>query len=105
MPTSVQSSQEITERLEGCRSQIFALGVRRVALFGSFLHGRVRPDSDIDLLVEFDPAMKTSDNFLDLCFLLDELLGRRVEVVTTEALSPYIGPHILREAVDVLYTA
>jgi len=42
---------------------------------------------------------------MELSFFLEELLGRRVELVTTEALSPFIGPHILREAEDVLLAA
>jgi predicted nucleotidyltransferase len=43
------------------------------------------------------PEKHTFDNFMEVAFLLEELLGRKVEVVTPEALSPYIGPHILRE--------
>ncbi len=74
----------------------------RVSLFGSVARGEARVDSDVDLLVQFDPERKTFHNFMDLCFLLDDLLQRRVEVVTTEALSPFIGPHILREAEEVL---
>jgi len=48
--------------------------------------------------VEFDPAEKTYDRFLSLASYLEELLGRLVELVTTEGLSPYIGPRILEEA-------
>jgi predicted nucleotidyltransferase len=101
----VESKQGVIDRLQEVRRQVTDLGVRRVALFGSFLRDHVSAESDVDLLVEFDPAMKTLDNFLDFCFLMDEILGRRVEVVTMEALSPYIGPHILREAEDVLRAA
>jgi predicted nucleotidyltransferase len=59
----------------------------------------------VDLLVEFEPERKTFDNFMALCFFLEDLLGRPVEIVTTEALSPFIGPRILDEAVDVLTAA
>jgi predicted nucleotidyltransferase len=55
--------------------------------------------------VQFDPERKTFKAFMSLSFLLEELLQRRVEIVTTEALSPFIGPHILREAEDVLLAA
>lgn len=96
---------QVVERLAPARDQIRALGVRRVALFGSVVRGQARADSDVDLLVEFDPDKKTLRSFMSLAFLLEELLGRRVELVTTEALSPYIGPHILREAEDVLHAA
>jgi hypothetical protein len=57
--------------------------------------------SDIDILVEFMPEKHTFDNFMEVAFLLEELLGRKVELVTTEALSPHIGPHILREVARV----
>jgi predicted nucleotidyltransferase len=48
-------------------------------------------------LVEFEEGRKTFDNFMQLSFLLEEVLQRHVELVTLESLSPYIGPHILRE--------
>ena len=51
--------------------------------------------SDIDILVEFEPGQKTFDNFMRLAFFLEELLGRRVDLVTMESLSPHIGPFIL----------
>ena len=99
------TKKQVVERLEQAREQIEALGVRRLALFGSVVRGEARPDSDVDLLVQFDPEMKTLNNFMSLCFLLEDLLERRVEVVTMESLSPFIGPHILREAEDVLLAA
>ena len=85
--------------------QIRALGVQRLALFGSVLRGEAHADSDIDLLVQFAPGAKTFDHFLALFDLLEERLERHVELVTTEALSPFIGPRILAEAQDVLRAA
>ncbi len=77
------------------RTKIKSLGVKRLGLFGSFSRGEQREDSDIDVLVEFHQGKKTFDNFMQLSFLLEELFRRRVELVTTESLSPYIGPRIL----------
>src|SRR5215213_11411380 len=94
--------EQVIQRLEQIREQIQAFGVRRIALFGSVVRGEARPESDVDLLVQFDPERKTLRNFMSLSFLLEERLQRRVELVTTESLSPFIGPHILREAEDVL---
>jgi uncharacterized protein len=105
MDTEPLTKQHVIQRLERVREQIQALGVRRIALFGSVVRGEARSDSDVDLLVEFDPEKKTLRNFMSLSFLLEDLLDRHVELVTTEALSPYIGPHILREAEDVLPAA
>jgi predicted nucleotidyltransferase len=97
--------REAIERLQEAEHEIRRLGVRRLALFGSVVRGEARPGSDIDLLVEFDPDQKTFDHFLQLCDLLEALLQRPVELITTEALSPYIGPHILAEAEDVVRAA
>lgn len=73
-------------------------------LFGSVARGEARPDSDVDVLVEFAPGQKNIDRFLTLAELLERVLQRPVELVTPEALSPYIGPHILAEATDVVRT-
>lgn len=102
MASPVRNLAEAVERLSACEAAIRGLGVRRLALFGSVLRGRPRPDSDVDLLVQFAPDSKTYARFMALAELLERELGRRVELVTTEALSPFIGPRILSEAADVL---
>ena len=86
-------------------SEIRRLGVRWLALFGSVIRNEACPDSDIDVLAEFTPTEKTFDRFMALGDLLEDTLEHRVEVVTTESLSPFIGPHILAEATDVLRAA
>ena len=97
--------EQAVERLQCAAPQILAFGVRRLALFGSVARGEARPDSDVDLLVEFEPGHTTFDNFMALADLLEEILAHRVELVTPESLSPYIGPRILAEAADVLRAA
>jgi predicted nucleotidyltransferase len=79
------------------RAELLSLGVRSIGLFGSFVRGEAGAESDVDILVEFDAAKKTFDNFIDTCFLLEDLLDRRVELVTGESISPYIRPYVLRE--------
>ncbi len=101
----VRNREDAVERLSSHRTAVTSLGVQRLALFGSVLRGQPSSDSDIDILVEFAPGAKTFDRFLALSELLEECLGRRVELVTTEALSPFIGPRILAEAQDVLRAA
>jgi len=71
--------------------------VKRPGLFGSYARNEQTAESDIDLLVEFDQAQKTFDNFIRLASLLENMLDHRVELVTMESLSPYIGPHIINE--------
>ncbi len=97
--------QQAVAMLTASEPEIRALGVVRLALFGSVLRNQARPDSDVDLLVQFAPGAKTYDHFLALSELLERRLGRPVELVTTEALSPFIGPRILAEAHDVLRAA
>jgi predicted nucleotidyltransferase len=93
------------DRIKSCEAQIRALDVARLALFGSVVRDEARPDSDVDILVQFSAGAKTFDKFLALSELLEACLGHRVELVTTEALSPFVGPHILAEAQDVLRAA
>lgn len=93
------------QRVADCESELRLLGVRRLALFGSVARDEARPDSDVDVLVQFASGMKTNKNFLAVAELLEGRLGSPVELVTTEALSPFIGPRILAEAQDVLRAA
>jgi len=105
MATPVLNREQTTERLSACATEIRGLGVVRLALFGSVLRGQPRADSDVDLLVQFEPGAKSYARFLALSELLEARLGRPVELVTTEALSPFLGPRILAEAQDVLRAA
>ena len=93
----VQNKNQVLSLLNEHRRELQNFGVKRCGLFGSFLRGEQSNHSDIDLLVEFRPEQKSFDNFMRLSFFLEETLGRKVEVITPESLSPYIGPRILRE--------
>ena len=97
MQTPVKTKQDILNVLQENRSRLRALGVRRIGVFGSFVRGEQRSDSDIDLLVEVEPQRKTFDAFMEISFLLEESLQHKVELITIESLSPYLGPHILKE--------
>ena len=98
---AVKTRQEILDRLRQHSERIQSLGVERLGLFGSFLRDEQNAASDVDFLVRFHPAAKSFDRFMALAFLLEDLLQRRVELVTTEGLSPYLGPRILDEVQDV----
>jgi uncharacterized protein len=102
MSTTLETKQDVTSRIRKIEPRLRDCGVKRLALFGSFLRNESHADSDVDMLVEFVPGQKTFDNFLAVCELLEESLQRPVELVTPESLSPHIGPHILREAQDVV---
>ncbi|HEV7890927.1 MAG TPA: nucleotidyltransferase family protein [Pyrinomonadaceae bacterium] len=94
---SVKTKDDVFTLLRQNGSQLRAFGVRRVGVFGSFVRGDTNAESDVDILVEFEEGEKSFDNFLGLAEYLEELFGRRVDLLTPESLSPYIGPHILRE--------
>ena len=79
--------------------------VRELALFGSMLRQDHRPDSDVDLLVSFQPAARVT--FLTLARMqreLEALLGRKVDLVPKDGLKPVIRDHVLATA-RVLYAA
>jgi predicted nucleotidyltransferase len=93
---------EILNTLGGLKEALAKFGVSKVGLFGSTIRGESRPDSDIDILVDFDSDKETYRNFMAACDLLESgLSGQKVDVVTVKGLSPYIGPRILNEVVYV----
>jgi len=75
-------------------------GVKELFLFGSVVRDEQRLDSDVDLLVAFEDA-PTFDRFMDLKFYLEDLLGRRVDLVTRRAIREALRTHIESEAVRV----
>lgn len=75
-------------------------GVRRIALFGSTARDEAGQESDLDLLVDFEVG-PTFDSFMGLKFYLEDRLGKRVDLVTPNALKPRMRPIVEREAVDV----
>jgi len=91
------TKQQIFGSIRKSQQQLLSLGIKSIGLFGSFARGDASDQSDVDILVEFDADKHTYDNFIDTCLLLEKLFDRRVEVVTSDALSPYIRPYILKE--------
>lgn len=90
-----------TELIRANRDEILRIaklyGARDLRLFGSVSRHEDKPDSDIDILVR----LESGKSLLDLVALkqdLEELLGCRVDVVTEDAVSPYIREQILKEA-------
>ena len=75
-------------------------GVVELALFGSIARDRAEDESDVDILVRFDgPA--TSKRYFGVQFYIEDLLGRRVDLVTAKALRKELRPFVEREAIDV----
>ncbi|MBG6233795.1 putative nucleotidyltransferase [Pedobacter sp. CAN_A7] len=101
MQKPVQNKQSLLVLLKANGKKLKSFGVLNLSLFGSFITGRFHADSDVDLLVEFDPQQKSYDNFIELSFFLEDLLGRKVEIITPQSLSKHIGPYILSQAEHV----
>ena len=91
------TKDDIVGSIRGASEMLTSLGVKSIGLFGSFVRGDASLRSDVDVLVEFDPDKRTFDNFIETCFFLEELLKHKIELVTTESISPYIKPYILKE--------
>jgi predicted nucleotidyltransferase len=88
--------ERILEILSANKQKLAAYGVNQIGLFGSYVRNEATQNSDIDILVDIKKDKKTFNNFLSLNYFLEELFGNKVELVTTQSLSPYIGPQILK---------
>lgn len=94
----------IVEPLKDRREEILRIarshGALRVRVFGSVVRGEAEPDSDVDMLVDLEPGR----SLLDIIAIkqdLEDLLGRKVDVVTEAAVSPYIREEVFKEAVSL----
>ena len=77
----------------------YQYGIKNIGLFGSYSRGKERPDSDLDLLIEFERPIGFF-KFIELEDYLTEKLGIKVELVTKDALKPLLRPQIMK---DIIY--
>lgn len=91
----------ILDRLSASRSMLARhFGLREIGLFGSAAREELRPDSDIDILVEFD-APPDLERYFGLKDWLEQDLGRDVDLVTASGLKPRLRPRIERDLIRV----
>ncbi len=93
---------QILETLRLQKAKLKDLGIKNIGLFGSYLSNEQNENSDIDLFVEFYPEKETYDNFIAIYDLIENLFeNHKIDIVTRNGLSPYIGPYILKETLYV----
>ncbi|WP_457636083.1 nucleotidyltransferase family protein [Persephonella sp.] len=90
--------QTLKERMPEIREKF---GVKNLYIFGSYVRGEQTPESDIDILVEFEKGKKTFKNYIGLKFYLEELFGLKVDLVIKEAVRDELKKYIYSEAVNV----
>ena len=90
----------VIARIRKHRAQLEKLGVKSLSLFGSVAREEDRPNSDVDILVEFK-GKATFDRYMDTKFYLEDLLGCKVDLVTAKAIKPRMKPYIMQDLVHV----
>lgn len=91
------TKQELIQLLVENKKIIIRFGVRRLGIFGSYVRDEATKKSDIDFFVDFFPEKKNFDNFIGLAFFLQDITGKKIEIVTPQSLSKYFGKNILKE--------
>ncbi|HID19455.1 MAG TPA: nucleotidyltransferase [Methanophagales archaeon] len=88
---------ELLNKLADNIRTIRKFGVKRIGLFGSAVRGELKIESDIHILVEFEEEGEKFSNLMNLYFYLQDLLSKKIDLVTPESISPYLAPYILKE--------
>ena len=94
--------EDIIARIKAHAEAVKALGATALYIYGSRVRGEERPDSDLDVFVDFDPAKFGYVELVELEDMLSRELGLKVQLGTHDALHPLMKPQIEREAVRVL---
>ncbi len=93
--------ENILAILKTHKTEFFKYGVSDIGLFGSYLRNEQSAESDIDLLIDFEPEKENFDNYMAVYDLFENLFeNERIEIITKNGLSKHIGPKILN---DVMY--
>lgn len=99
----MMNKDTIVHLIKKNETRIREYGIRRLGLFGSFVCGDETNQSDVDLLYEFEEGKLRFHNFMELADFLEDLFGRKVDLVAENALKPGgITPYILAEVEYIL---
>jgi len=94
----MKNKEYILSTIKSNEAEIFRYGIKSIGLFGSYARDEQTENSDIDILIDFEPEKENFDNYMAVYDIIERLFkNKRVEIVTKNGLSPYIGPKILNE--------
>lgn len=93
----VNTKSELFSAINNAAPILRETGVLKIAVFGSFVRDQAKPESDVDIYVEFIPEKKTFKNFMKLGDILENVTGRNVELITPQSLNPFTAKYILSE--------
>ncbi|NOX46099.1 MAG: nucleotidyltransferase family protein [Chlorobi bacterium] len=94
------NKEYILSEMKQQKRELRNLGIVRIGLFGSYVREEQSEKSDIDILIEFEPEKENFDNYMSVYDILENLFrNEKIEIVTKNGLSPYIGPQILKEVI------
>ena len=86
------SKEYILSEIKTQKRELQNLGIVRIGLFGSYVREEQSEKSDIDILIEFEPEKENFDNYMSVYDMLENMFkNEKVEIVTKNGLSPYIG--------------
>ncbi len=92
----------ILSTIRSHKTELTRFGIRNVGIFGSYVRNEQSKESDIDILIDFDPDKENFDNYMAVYDYIEKLFkNEKVEIITKNGLSPYIGPKILKEVMYV----
>lgn len=90
--------ENILSMIKSKKEEISQFGIKDIGLFGSYARDEQTENSDIDILIDFEPEKENFDNYMAVYDIIESLFkNHRIEIVTKNGLSPYIGPKILNE--------
>ncbi len=96
------TKDHVLSTIKSNKSEFSRFGIRNIGLFGSYSREEQSDKSDIDILIDFDPDKENYDNYMAVYDIFERLFkDEKVEIVTINGLSPYIGPKILNEVLYV----
>lgn len=96
------TKEHIISVLTTQKSELSKYGVSTIGLFGSYLRNEQSTRSDIDLLIDFEPDKENFDNYMAVYDLFEGIFkNEKIDIVTKNGLSKYIGPQILKNVVYV----